>query len=97
MRRRFVVKALVAALAWTFAAGPALAFVEPTPTPTPSSSGLGDARTGGSPSAPSPGKPGWVWWVTAAFVVVAGVGGYRIWRSMRDDPSAVGESLPPDS
>jgi hypothetical protein len=45
-----------------------------------------DSRVGGSDPAPAPGKPAWVWWVAAVFVVMLGVGGFRLWRSVSDEP-----------
>jgi hypothetical protein len=55
--------------------------------PSPEASGDGpsdgdSSRVGGSEPAPPRGKPGWVWWVAGAFVVMLGVGGFRLWRSM---------------
>jgi hypothetical protein len=37
-------------------------------------------RVGGSDPAPTPGKPGWVWWVAGAFMVMLGAGVFRMWR-----------------
>lgn len=93
MRRLVSCRLALAALAVLVTAAPVMApLVTASPAaaaePTPSASGSapvpghGDTRTGGSPSAPGPGKPGWVWWVTAAFVVLVGAGGYRVYQSM---------------
>jgi hypothetical protein len=50
--------------------------------PRGNSDPLGEtSRQGGSDPAPAPGKPGWVWWVTGAFVVMLGAGAFRLWRS----------------
>jgi hypothetical protein len=42
------------------------------------------SRVGGSDQAPTPAKPGWVWWVTGAIVVMLGFGGFRLRRSSPD-------------
>jgi hypothetical protein len=62
-------------------------------SPTPSASvatkqgtapDAGNSRVGGSDPSPAPRKPGWVWWVAGAFLVMLGAGGFRLWRSTLD-------------
>jgi hypothetical protein len=54
---------------------------------TPAPAGPGDTRTGGSEPAPGPGRPGWVWWVTIAFVAVVAAGTLRVWRGREQSDS----------
>ena len=100
--------ALGAALA---VASPGVAVADPTPTPTstpsPSASVVAtpDVRVGGTPGAPEPPTPGWVWWAGAAIVLALGAGGVRFWRYNRwpegedwpdDEPATVGGEWPDD-
>jgi ABC-type amino acid transport system permease subunit len=71
---------------------PAAMVVATTPAVPPSGSRSAvpvaspGSRVGGSPGAPAPRKPGWVWWAIGALVVILGVGGFRLWRSRDASP-----------